>query len=304
MKALKWIGLALLALVIVLAVSFVILLGPKDKLASVTQLVTIAPGVTRAKVAEQLAQDSIIKSSFAFFLYSRLIGGKILPGTYELSASFSGSDIAERLRDGKIKIAKITIIEGWRLSDIEKYLVEEKKLTQFIGLAGFAETDEGYLFPDTYEIAFDATIPQLVKLMKDNFSTRTKDLTVTPAAVILASIIEREAKTDEERLTIAGIYANRLKIGMRLEADPTVQYAKGSWKAVTTTDYRAVISPYNTYLNDGLPPGPICNPGLKSLEAALNPAKHNYYYFFQARGQLFLSKTFTEHAAKVRQYFN
>lgn len=304
MRILKGISIGLALLLIVLAVSFVVLLGPKDANTTDTKLVTIEPGLARAKVAEQLANEGIIKSSFAFFVYSRLLGGKILPGPYELSASQSGSDIAAQLQDGKIKTAKITIIEGWRLSDIETYLVNEKKLTQFIGLAGLAGPNEGRMFPDTYEIAVDATSEELITLMTGNFERRTKDLIVTPELLILASIIEREAKTDEERLLISGIYTNRINIGMRLEADPTVQYAKGNWKAVTVAEYRSVISPYNTYLNDGLPPGPICNPGLKSIEAALNPADHDYFYFFQAKSQIFLSKTYAEHAAKVRQQFN
>lgn len=304
MRLLKFAAIGLLVLIVTLAVSFVVLLGPKDKTTSQTAIVAIAAGSARSEVAKQLANDGLVKSSFAFFLYSRLLGGPIFPGSYELSAAMSGSEIAERLRDGKIKTAKITTIEGWRLSDTEKYLVEEKKLTQFIGLAGLAQAREGKMFPDTYEIAIDITPEELITLMTENFTRRTKDLQVTDQSLILASIVEREAKTDEERSQIAGVYANRMAIGMRLEADPTVQYAKGNWKAVTTTDYRAVISPYNTYLNDGLPPGPICNPGLKSIEAALVPAKHNYYYFFQAKGQLFMSRTYAEHAAKVRQNFN
>jgi UPF0755 protein len=143
----------------------------------------------------------------------------------------------------------------------------------------------------------------LIKLMRDNFDKRTKDLKITPETVILASIVEREAKDDAERGAIAQVYINRLAKGMKLEADPTIQYAKGNWKAVLLSEYRSVISPYNTYLNDGLPPGAICNPGLKSIEAVIDPTPHDYLYFFHAKGETFFSKTYEEHVAKVRKNF-
>ncbi len=303
MKVLKWVGLAAIALLLILAISFVVLLGPKDSSSTVGRVIKIEAGLGRAEVAEQLAEAGVIRSSFAFYVYSRLLGGKILPGSYEISPSQSGSVIAEILKTGRIKTTRITTIEGWRLTDMEKYLVDEKKLTQFVGFAGMNQADEGRLFPDTYEIAIDATSEALAGLMKDNFTKRTEALKLTPEALILASIVEREAKTDEERPLIAAVYANRLKIKMKLQADPTIQYAKGNWKAITTADYSQVISSYNTYLHDGLPPGPICNPGLKSIEAALSPSVHSYYFFFHAQGELYLSKTFEEHAAKVRRFF-
>lgn len=139
--------------------------------------------------------------------------------------------------------------------------------------------------------------------MRETFDQKTKKLRITPETVILASIVERESLGDEDRSQIAGVYANRIRQGIRLEADPTIQYARGSWVAITKDHYKSVISPYNTYLNDGWPPGPICSPGLKSLEAAAAPAKHDYLYFFHAKGQTYFSKTYAEHAAKVRQNF-
>lgn len=295
--------LALLALIIILAITFVVLLAPRDREATVKVDFIISQGRKSAEIAQELESRGIIKNAFTFYLYLKLIGGKILPGTYELSAGQSGSDLAEQLSGGRFKVAKITIIEGWRASQMEEYLVERVNLTQLAGFTKVAEPREGYLFPDTYEVRVDISGEQLVELMVENFTKRTKGLRITPETVILASIVERESLGDEDRSQIAGVYANRVKQGLKLEADPTIQYAKGSWATITRDDYRSIVSSYNTYLNEGWPPGPIASPGLKSLEAAAAPAAHNYLYFFHAKGQTYFSKTYAEHSAKVRQYF-
>jgi len=299
----KRIALGLLALVVIFSIIFVVLLSPKDSQASDKTDFVVKEGQKSADISQALESQSVIKNGFAFYLYLKLIHGKILPGTYELSASQSGSDIAGLLATGHFKTAKVTFIEGWRASQMEDYLVKEKKLPQFVGFTVKAEGYEGYLFPDTYEIKVDTTSDQLITLMRDTFTARTKDLRITPETVILASIVEREAHTDEERPLIAGVYANRVEQGIKLEADPTIQYAKGNWASVTLAEYKSVISPYNTYINTGWPPGPICSPGLKSFQAAANPAAHDYLYFFTAKGQTYYSKTYAEHQAKVRQYF-
>lgn len=303
MLVLKRVALGLLGLVILLAIIFIILLAPKNKEATEKIDFVVIANQRSADISQNLEKSGVIKNDFAFYLYLKLISGKILPGTYELSASQSGSDIASQLASGKFKVAKITIIEGWRASQMEDYLVTDKKLLQLAGFAKLAVASEGYLFPDTYEVKIDVTSEEVIKLMRDTFDQKTKSLRITPETVILASIVERESLGDEDRSQIAGVYANRVRQGIRLEADPTIQYAKGTWAAVTLAEYKSVISPYNTYLNDGWPPGPICSPGLKSLEAAAAPAKHDYLYFFHAKGQTYFSKTYAEHAAKVRQNF-
>lgn len=263
----------------------------------------VAQGLSTVQVAEQLKEKGLIKNAFVFASYIKLTNKKIMPGTYELPKDSSATKIAEQLSVGKFKTARITLIEGWRATDIERYLVEEKKLIQFTGFAEKATMHEGYLFPDTYEIRVDTTIEELIKLLRENFATRTAGLFISPDQVTLASIVEREAASDSERADIAAVYFNRLRVGMKLQADPTIQYAKGNWRAVTLEEYQTVISPYNTYLNYGLPPGPIANPGLKSLQAVLNPSKHNYFFFFHARGETFFSATYSEHARKIRENF-
>ena len=303
MRLFKVSAIVLFGVIAGLAVLMTVLLSAKDAEASVTKEIVVVSGMTRAEIAKKLSEEGLIKSQFAFFLYLKMIQANVMPGTYEIASGDSASVIADNLARAKFKTASITIIEGWRATDIESYLVEEKKLAGAVGFAKAAAAYEGYLFPDTYEVKIEVTVDELIELMRENFNERTSGLTITPETITLASIVEREAKSDDERSAIAGVYVNRLAIGMKLEADATVQYAKGDWKSVTTDDYRKVISPYNTYLNSGLPPGPISNPGLASIKAALEPEDHDYFYYFHAKGETFFSKTFEEHRAKVNQYF-
>ena len=303
MKAFKVGALILLGLVVLLAVIMIVLLSAKNTENPVEKEIVVVSGMGRADVAKLLSAEGLIKSQFAFFLYTKMIQANILPGTYDVSTASSASVIADDLASARFKTAKITIIEGWRATDIEQYLVKEKKLEQFIGFTLSADAYEGYLFPDTYEIKIEATINEVIELMRDNFDRRVEDLAIDEDLVILASIVEREARSDSDRTAIAKVYLNRLEIGMNLEADATVQYAKGNWRVISIDDYQSVISKYNTYLNSGLPPGPISNPGLASLKAVLTPDEHEYFYYFHAKGQTFFSQTFSEHQAKVRQYF-
>ncbi|HSX42433.1 MAG TPA: endolytic transglycosylase MltG [Candidatus Saccharimonadales bacterium] len=302
--AVKLFAIALALGLIIVVFRFTFLLSAKDPNTTATQTVEIKANSTRAEVAKQLDDAKLIKSPAAFLLYSRLTRADFIPGPYELSANESASEMILMMSHGDFKTVKITLLEGWRAKDMEKYLVEDRGLKQFVGFTAVAEKDEGYLFPDTYEIKADETIAGLIKILKDNFTSRTKDLkNLTPDVVILASIVEREAGANDDRSQIASVYVNRLKIGMKLQADPTVQYAKGSWAVLDAGDVQTVASPYNTYLNAGLPPGPICNPGLKSLQAALAPATTNYYFFFTAHGTTYYSQTAAEQATKVKKYF-
>ncbi|MEX1123863.1 MAG: endolytic transglycosylase MltG [Patescibacteria group bacterium] len=303
MKTFKISAAILFGIIVILVVIMTVLLGAKNPDNPITKEVAVVSGMSRAAVAQKLSEESLIKSQFAFFLYLKMIQANILPGTYVISSADSASIIADNLARAKFKTTSITIIEGWRAKDIENYLVNDKKLAQLKGFAKTADQYEGYLFPDTYEVKYEITINELIQLMRDNFATRTIELNVTAETVILASIVEREAKSDSERSAIAGVYVNRLKIGMNLEADATVQYAKGDWKILVSGDPQSVVSPYNTYLNGGLPPGPIANPGLASIKAAVNPESHDYFFYFHAQGQTYFSKTFAEHKAKIREFF-
>jgi UPF0755 protein len=184
---------------------------------------------------------------------------------------------------------------------------------------------EGYLFPETYEVPAAEALPtDVLGRQLDVFAERVVPAYESAVAsgtttldlytvLTIASIVEREAVVPEERPDIAGVYLNRLAQGIRLEADPTVQYAMGYqqetgqwWKTpVFLEEYSSVDSPYNTYLYDGLPPGPIASPGLSSIEAVLNPGDHDYLYFVatpDGTGRHIFASTFEEHAANVQRY--
>ena len=302
MRWLKFIALFLFLIILFCVAAFVYLSSPVNANSDEKIEFTVKAGESTRDVATTLENQKIIKNAFAFYIYLKVTKGIILPGLYEVSPSMSSSDIAQEIASGKFKTVKITIPEGWRVTQMEDYFTE-KNLDKVTDFKAKAEQYEGYLFPDTYVVKKDITTEDLITEMRDNYKKKTADLKITPETIILASIVEREAKTDEERYQIAAVYSNRLKIGMKMEADPTVQYAKGDWKAPTVEDYHSVISPYNTYLNEGLPPGPICNPGLASIKAAANPGQNDYIFFFHAKGEIFYSKTLEEHRAKVKQEF-
>src|SRR3972149_3580465 len=164
---------------------------------------------------------------------------------------------------------------------------------------------QGYAFSDTYLIPKDATAQYVAAKLEETFDVKDAEDVVS-----LASLLEREAKTDEEKPIIAGILLNRLEAGMPIQVDATVQYAKGYdtaqntwWPTVTVTDYQSVKSAYNTYLFVGLPPGPIANPGLESIKAAANPAQTSFFYYMHAReGKIHYAQTADEHQRNIEMY--
>lgn len=236
-----------------------------------------------------------------------LLGGITLGAVYLRNAL---TERNQAVQEQKREDISVTIVEGKRREEIAAILESAGICTAEAFLAATTSL-EGKLFPDTYRFFPNTPVSEVVEVFTTTFAKRTRDLAPTTDDIILASIIEREARNDIERATISGVYTNRLKIGMKLDADPTVQYAKDSleakqvrnftyWGTITRADYKGVISAYNTYLSAGLPPGPIANPGVKSIEAAQNPAEHDYFYFAHRNGTLLLSKTLAEHESKLR----
>ncbi len=275
-------------------------------------LITIKPGLSSRSIGQKLQTEGIIKSEIAFYINVRLHDDLLQAGTYILSPALSVDQVITKMATGDVAVHRFTIPEGWRLAEIAHQL-ETKKIVSGQDFLKAAEGKEGYLFPDTYTFPLNVTAAEIVIRMRQNFDTRTNTagLTLKRADIILASIVEREAKNDDERASIAAVYLNRMRMGMRLDADPTVQYAKTLvdattaefWPKITTADYRSVQSPYNTYVNNGLPPGPICSPGIASLRAVLNPASIEAIYFFHTSdGQTIFSKTLDEHNAKKKQH--
>lgn len=262
----------------------------------------VRSGQSTSEIAKNLENAGLIKSAWVFAYYAKFRAELIQVGVYKLSPAQNMKEVLEILASGKTSEDIITIPEGWRLTQIDEHLAKEG-IIQKGALTRVASADEGYLFPDTYRFLPNSKPEDIRREMMTNFDNKTSELQLKRETVILASIVEREAKFDEDRAKIAGVYLNRLEKNMKLEADPTVQYAKGSWAQITTADYKNVNSPYNTYLNLGLPPGPICNPGLKSIEAALHPVKDGFLYFFhQSDGHAVFSTTLEEHEANLKKY--
>ena len=303
----------------------------------------VAPGETASQIADRLQQAGLISDANLFRLYVRRegISQNLEAGEFELSPNMNIPAIVAALQEARIQDVMVTIPEGLRAEEVSEILqqfditdgdaflaiVRSGDLAS-IGLDGYpiladrppGASLEGYLFPDTYRFPLRAEPREVLRLFLDNF-----DLKFTPElrqeatsrglsiyqVLTLASIVEREAVRADERPLIASVYLNRLAQGMLLNADPTVQYAMGFqpdtgrwWKTpVTLEEYNSVISPYNTYLNPGLPPGPICSPGLSAIEAVIRPAQTDYLYFVATGdgGHVFAS-TAEEHQANVARY--
>jgi UPF0755 protein len=273
-------------------------------------------------------------------------------GAYTLSPSMTPVEIAKTLQHAIAPSITVTIPEGWRLEQTADSLsvagavdgAEYRRLasdpgwrpqadeedqapgsTAFLDALPSGATLEGYLYPDSYQLRKEhATAADLLIRQLQNFTrlalpayeqaiTEGETSLSLHEVVTLASIVEREAVLDEERPMIAGVYLNRLRDGMKLDADPTVQYAMGYqaatgqwWKTpVSLEEYGRVESPYNTYLHEGLPPGPIASPGIKSIQAVLHPSQHNYLYFValpDGSGRHAFGQTYEEHLENVRRY--
>lgn len=305
------------------------LMGPVtgDKNAALV-LVNIPPGRNARQIGEILARKHLVRSPLSFVFASRMDGlsGKMHAGRYELSPAMPPRQIAARMALGETAQGVVTIPEGYTVRQAarrlaERHLVDE---AQFLALAQTQgrtfrvgkwtppnDNLEGYLYPDTYTVPKGATARDMVQMMLDNFDRRVITPHGTeakgfpgglPAAVTLASLVEREAEVDSDRPLIAAVYRNRLKAGMRLQCDATVQYALPEHKTrLFYVDLR-VDSPYNTYRHAGLPPTPIANPGLPSIEAALHPAPVGYlYYVAGPGGRHVFSTTLAQHERAVAQ---
>ncbi len=285
----------------------------------------INPGQPLKHIAANLEEQKLIRSALAFrILVTQMsITTKIQAGDYRLKPNQTSQDIAKTLTHGALDIW-ITFPEGKRIEEQAQIL--EEKLNdstndnyRFNKEEYIAEAVEGYMFPDTYLIPKDASASAVAEKLRSTFDAKVgkallskglKNRLTENQVVILASLIEREAKTIEEKAIIAGILHNRLRIGMALQVDATVQYGKGYdvakkswWPPVFLEEYKTVQSKYNTYLISGLPPAPIANPGLESIRAAAEPAETDYlYYLHDSEGKIHYAKTVEEHGQNIRDY--
>lgn len=302
---------------------------------------TVTPGQLPADVASDLAQQGLISDADLFVKMVKYlhVGSKIQAGDYILKRTMTMDDIIESLQHGRSKTVAVTIRPGWRAEQVAEYLgtlgLTNITQAQFLQAVKAGRTDyplltdrpkgastslEGYLYPETYFVPYDISVDSLLMLIEKTFDQDVTDKMLQESAasrmtfyevITLASIVEREAAVPSERATIASVYLNRLKKRQFLQADPTVQYAMGYqaatqqwWKTpVTLEEYQGVKSPYNTYLNGGLPPGPISSPSLDSIMAVLEPAQTDYLYFLgKGDGTHVFAKTYEEHQQNMIKY--
>ena len=260
----------------------------------------------------------------------------IQAGVYSLRANMTMEEIMRQLQHGRMPTTTVTVPEGWRAEQIGKLLEETGLISaqEFVQSVALGRTDyeflrdrapgsplslEGFLFPDTYELPQQTMSERIIDIMLQNWDQRVpselrgkaSDLGMTMYEIVsLASIVEREAVVSEERPLIAGVYLNRLEKGMYLQSDPTVQYAKGYsevterwWNRMIQEEAITVVSPYNTFLNPGLPPGPICNPGLSAIKAVLAPESSDYLFFYhKGDGSHAFAVTYEEHLRNEEIY--
>jgi UPF0755 protein len=279
---------------------------------------------TRAReIARELKDKGVIQFEEPFLVLAKLTRADrhLKAGLYQLNAQMSLWDVLTTLSEGKSELSALKIPEGYTAEQIAQALekmnpgsgadflqaAQNQTTLKSFGIVG--PTAEGFLFPETYRVPLGAGSDELVELMihqffdvvGQDFDSRCKDLGLTPyQAVVLASIVEKEAHNADERPIIAGILYNRLHQKMRLQVNATLNYILNTKHAWLTTNQLSTDSPYNTYHHRGLPPTPICNPGAASLKAVLNPADVPYLYYVSAGdGSSLFATTFEEHKKNV-----
>lgn len=294
----------------------------------------IKKGEGNSEISANLKKEGLISGNWYFYYYVRSHGllNKFLPGKYELNGSMTIPEIAMILTNEEKILpgyAKVTFPEGWT----GKQMAERLKANGLDGDGFLAlvqnpdslrekyaflkdksvKTLEGYLFPDTYFLAKEIKAEDIIVRMLDNFDSKiTSDLQEEmknqsrslDEIIIMASIIENEVRSDSDRALVSGIYWNRIKIGQPLQSDITLAYILGEKKKQYSSDDTRTVSPYNTYLNKGLPPGPIDNPGLSAIKAAIYPqdSDYNYYLSDPETGQTVFAKSFEEHKVNKAKY--
>lgn len=308
-----------------LSIGFVLFLGRPADPDGAPRIFLVAQGATLKQVARDLEKEGLVTSDTLFSLTGRLLGShrEIRAGEYLLTPALPPVRILEILSRGAVIMHPVTIPEGLTRVQIAEILAREGlvdkdeflMLTANPGLAGRlgipARDLEGYLYPDTYHLARGLPSTLVIEVMVRRFwevirpfEARLQEVRLTvPEAVTLASIVEKETGLAEERPLIAAVFLNRLKKRMRLESDPTVIYGLDRFDGNLTRRDLQEATPYNTYVIQGLPPGPIANPGADAIRAVLYPAETDYLYFVSRNdGSHHFSRTLSEHAEAVATY--
>lgn len=297
--------------------------------------IQVEKGMTAAQIADVLEQNKVIKSAFIFRyeVKKKGVGANFQPGTYNMKTGMDYNAAIKALTAGPpIKYIDLTIPEGWTSKQITERVSSQTKIdaASYLSLVTdgrvaveypFLQNNgaptknlEGYLYPQTYKVPDDITAEkflnmQLAQFQKETESLdweQTQSLGRTPYEIlVIASLIERETRVNDEKPLVASVIYNRLAKNMLLQIDATVQYALPEWKDKLTYDDLKVESPYNTYLHQGLPPGPICNPSASSIEAALTPGQTQYLYYVLApdnSGRHTFAATYDEFLHAKAQY--
>lgn len=291
---------------------------PVNKANQSTQVFVIRKGESVTEIAKNLEKEELIRNRIVFYLAVKRLGiaKNIQAGDFRLSPSMNVYQIAQSLTKGTLDVW-ITIIEGLRQEEIAHIFAKELSFpeSEFVKRA-----DEGYLFPDTYLVPKQATIDMVISILTKNFNrkynqelkdkAKEKGLT-DKEVVIIASMVEKEAKLDQDRRPVASVMLKRYKNDWPLQVDATIQYALGYqmeertwWKKNLTSQDLAIDLPYNTYQNTGLPPTPISNPGLASIQAVLEADKNTVYWYYLSdnQGKMHFATTLEEHNANISKY--
>ncbi len=312
--------LLLLVVVVVVGCAWVVLapFGPDQE-----TFVDIPAHTGTSGIAVALEHGGVIRNRWAFAALREVEGGTLKAGEYRFDHRASMLEVYSRLRRGDVFTIAVVIPEGFNLFDVAQ-AVETAGLAPREAFLAAAEENvglvrrwdpaansvEGYLFPDTYRFSRHTTPAMMLGAMTRRFGQVALRLGLTgpavPRTVTMASLVEREVHVDAERPIVAGVFENRLRLGMPLQTDPAVVYAsmlRGTWTGVIHQSELHSDSAYNTYAHTGLPPGPICNPGVAALQAALHPAKTEYLYFVaNPDGSTKFARDLREHAADVTAY--
>ncbi len=320
----KFLGTLLLVLLLVAAAAAYVVYAPYGP--SSETFVDVAPGTGASAIAAQMQNSGIIRSRYGFDLISLRRGGTLKAGEYRFDHPVPMAEVYDRLVRGDVYTQALTVPEGYNIFDIaaavetagfakrDAFLAAERQHTELIAdllpTSDHPNSLEGYLFPDTYRFSRHATPLQILTAMVHRFrqvSTQLGlDRTNMAPTVTMASVIEKEVAQDTERPLVAGVFFNRLARSIPLATDPTVIYAAlldNRWRGTIYASDLQSSSPYNTYKHTGLPPGPISNPGVASLRAALHPARTDYLYFVSdAAGHTRFSVDLKEHAQQVQAY--
>jgi len=274
----------------------------------------IPQGANVRQIGNDLKEAGLIKDPIIFFLYIRQEGldKNIQAGSYVLAPSMNLKELVDSLRHGSVDVW-VRITEGQRAEEVAEQMDDTLENYDPSWDAVLIE-NEGWLYPDSYLIPKDAQVEDVLRIINNNFDSQLSSAGIDPQdpemhrILTIASLIEREALVDEEKPLISSVIHNRLNSGMALDIDATLQYAKGKdsqgkWWSIPRSEDTSIDSPYNTYLNPGLPPGPIGNPGIGAIKAAVNPEESSFYFYIHdSTGEVHFAETLEEHNENIQKY--